>query len=161
MKLHVNKRIVRAGDIITVKWDQEDASNPRLVMHSGKRETELAVPGSGEKQFRLKGKKGIQWIGLKCYVGNKERFIKHHLLLWASHQATDDFDYMDKQDTWMGRMRTSVSRWWNYYTPEKKRLYFILLLLLLYQFMLAAVPQAAGILLYVIIFWLFWQVIKP
>lgn len=161
MKLNVNKRIVRAGDTITVQWDEQEASNARLVLHSGQREMELAVPSSGEKQFRLKGQRGLQWIALKCYVGNSEKIIKHRMLVWGSHRRTDDFEYMDRQDTWMGRMQSGLKRWWNYYSPEKKRLYILLLLLLCYQFMATAWPQAASVLLYVIIFWLFWQVIKP
>lgn len=160
MKLQVNKRIVRAGEVINVKWDAEDGNEPRLVLHDGSREISLSVPSSGEKQFRMKGKRGIHWVALVCMVGNKQKRKRHHFWVHGSVKTTDEFEYMDHEDTTIGRMQRNMKLWWGSFAPEKKRMYILLLLLLLYQFLAAASPQLGGILLYGIIFWLFWQVIK-
>lgn len=160
MKLKVDKRFVRAGEIVTVRWDAEDGNSLCLVLHNGDREVMLNVPPSGEKQFRMKGKKGMHWIGLKARVGNVEKMKRHHFLVYGTAKTTDDFEYMDHEDTTLGRMQRNMRLWWNSFPPEKKRMYILLLLLMLYQFLAVSMPQLAGILLYAIIFWLFWQVIK-
>lgn len=160
MKLKVNKRFVKAGDVIDVKWDAEEGNSPRLVLHNGNREAVLTVPMNGEKQFRMKGKKGLHWVSLKTMIGETEKEKRYYFWVYGSAKKTDEFEYMDHEDTPMGRAQQNLRRWWASYPPEKRRMYVLLLLLLLYQFLIAASPQLAGILLYAIIFWLFWQVIK-
>lgn len=160
MKLQVNKRLVKAGEIIEIKWDAEEGNMPRLVLHNGEKEITLSVPQKGEKQFRMKGKKGLHWVGLLTMVGETEKRKRHHFWVYGSAKTTDEFEYMDHQDTTIGRMQDSMKRWWNMFSPEKKRMYILLLLLMLYQFLAVASPAVGGILLYGIIFWLFWQVIK-
>lgn len=160
MKLTVNKRFVKTGDVVNIKWDAEEGNSPRLILHNGTNEVTLSVPISGEKQFRMKGKKGLRWIELTTLVGETEKRTRRYLWIYGSVKMTDDFEYMDHQDTPVGRMQENMKRWWNSFTPEKKKMYVLLLLLMLYQFLIHAAPGLAGILLYGTIFWLFWQVIK-
>lgn len=160
MKLKVNKRFVKAGEVVEVSWDSEIATSPRLIMHTGIRESSLAVPESGSKRFRLKGVKGQHWIGLKAWDGNQERLIKHRIFVYGKSRESDSFEYMDKQN-WFDKLRQGVKRWWGMYTPEKKRLYVLLILLLVYNLLFSlALYNVAQILFMLIIFWLFWQIVK-
>lgn len=160
MKLNVNKRIVKAGEVINVKWNAEEGNSPRLALYDGNREIILTVPISGEKQFRMKGRRGLHWIALRTMVGETEKQKRHYFWVYGSAKTTDDFEYMDHQDTPVGRFQQNIKRWWDAFPPEKRRMYVLLLLLMLYQFLAVAAPQLGGILLYGVIFWLFWQVIK-
>lgn len=161
MKLTVDKRFVKAGNVVEITWDAEGATSPRIVMHTGKRESTLSVPSSGSKRFRLKGVKGSHWIGLKVWEGNEEKTIKHRVFVYGKAPENDAFEYMDRQDNWLSRIKNYFKRWWSMFTPEKKRLYILLLLLLAYQTMFSlALFTVAQILFTAIIFWLFWQIIK-
>ena len=161
MKINVNRRILKAGQVIEVTWEAEGAVSPRLVIHTGKRESILAVPSSGTKRFRMKTPGMSQWIGLKVWDGNEERLLKHRLVVWGRPAESDAFEYMDHHDSWWKRTREAVKRWWNLFTPEKKRLYVLLLLLIVYQTILGlGYLYGAHLMLTAIIFYLFWQIIK-
>lgn len=161
MKIKVNRRILKAGQVVEVSWEAESAVSPRLVIHTGKRESTLAVPVSGTKRFRMKTPGMSQWIGLKVWDGNEEKILKHRLVVWGRPAESDAFEYMDSHDSWWKRTRNAVKRWWNLFTPEKKRLYVLLLLLLVYQTILGlGYLYGAHLMLTAIIFYLFWQIIK-
>lgn len=160
MKLHINKRIIKTGDIVEVSWDAEEGSSPRLVMHTGFRETTLAVPETGSKKFRLKNAKGRHWIGLRCWVGNEDRLVKQRVFVYGTSKETDQFEYIDKE-SWWTRFANKCKRYWNFFTPEKKRLYIILLLLLAYQVLMSfGLFAICHIMMTLITFYLFWQIIK-
>lgn len=161
MKINVNKRILKTGQVVEVTWDAGGAVSPRLVIHTGRRETTLAVPSSGTKRFRMKNAGMSQWIGLKVWDGSEEKLFKKRLVVWGRPAESDAFVYMDHPDSWWKRTRHAVKRWWNLFTPEKKRLYVLLLLLVLYQAILGlGYFYAAHLMLTAIIFYLFWQIIK-
>lgn len=161
MQLKVDKRLVKAGNVVEVSWDAGTSTSPRIVMHMGKRESTLSVPQLGSKKFRLKGVKGRHWIGLKAWDGNKEVIIKHRLFVYGKSYENDAFEYMDKREGLFSRFTHYVKHWWGMYTPEKKRLYVLLLLLLGYQLLFSfALYTVCHLLLTGIIFWLFWQVIR-
>lgn len=161
MKLKVDKRFVKAGDIIEVTWDAEEASSPRIVMHMGLRESTLSVPQSGSKRFRLKQANGKHWIGLKVWDGNKETTITHRIFVYGKTQESDSFEYIDKGSTWWRRTGDKIKRWWASYTPDKKRLYILLLLLIAYQGLFSfGYFYLCNLFLTGIIFWLFWQITK-
>lgn len=161
MELKVNKRFVKAGDVVEVTWDAGEATSPRLIMHTGIRESALAVPQSGTKRFRLKGVKGKHWIGFKAWDGNQERVIKHRVFVYGKSKESDAFEYMDNQGNWFTRAKLHMKRWWNLFTPEKKRLYILLIVLLVYNSLLSfGLYSISQILFTLILFWLFWQIIK-
>lgn len=161
MRLKVNKRWVKVGDLITVNWNAEGTVSPRIIMHMGRRETALAVPDSGEKKFRLKDARGSHWIGLKVWQDGQEKLIRHRIFVYGKSQTGDSFEYMDRKDSWWCGLKTKMSRWWNCFTPEKKRLYILLLLLITYQTLFSFMLfTACHLLLTGIIFWLFWQIIR-
>lgn len=161
MKLKVNKRFLKAGSVVEVTWEAEDVSSPRIVIHTGKRESTLAVPSSGSKRFRMKNAGLSQWIGLKAWVGKEEELLRHRLFVWGTYSEGDAFEYMDRRDSWWKRTLDGVKRWWNLFTPEKKRLYVILLLLVAYQTVLGmGYLYFSHLMLTAVIFYLFWQIIK-
>ena len=161
MQLKVDKRFLKAGNVVEVSWDAGDTTSPRLIMHTGKRESTLAVPQSGSKRFRLKGVKGQHWIGLKAWEGNQEKLIKHRVFVYGKSHDSDAFEYMDRPDSWISRKKVAIKRWWAMFTPEKKRLYLLLLMLLGYNMLLSfGLDSASQIVFTLIIFWLFWQIVK-
>lgn len=160
MKLTINKRILKAGTVIEVTWDCGKCDSPRLVMHTGKRESVLAVPPTGSKRFKIKSSKGEHWIGLKAVDYGKELLVKRRFFVYGTNNETDSFEYMDRRDNFFTRIKTNVLRWWNMFTPEKKRLYLIMLSLLAYQFVAALWPEVGRVMFYCIIFWLFWMIAK-
>lgn len=160
MNINISHRLLKAGNIVEVKWECTDADSPRLVLHNDKRETTLAVPPEGVKKFRLKGTSGMTWIGLRAYVNGQDKLIKRRLLVWGKAPKGDKFEYVDSNSGRPNRFKAAITRWWNMFTPEKKRLYVILLLLLAYQLVMAFSPIAAHWFLTGIIFWLFWNIIK-
>lgn len=160
MRISINKRFVKAGEIVEVTWASEEGSSPRIVMHTGERETAIAVPENGSKKFRLKNAKGSHWIGLRCWVGNEEKLVRRRLVVWGKAKETDAFEYID-QESWWKRFSNGCKRYWDYFSPEKKRLYIILIFLIIYQLLMSFHLLAASqILMTVITFYIFWQVIK-
>lgn len=160
MKLNISKRILKAGDVVEVTWDAEAAGSPRLVMHTGQHETTLAVPESGSKKFRLKGAKGQHWIGLRCWTGNKDKLIRRRILVYGKAQESDAFEYVNPESRW-SRFKNTCKLYWNSFTPEKKRLYAILLSLIGYQILMSCqLFTASQILMTIITFYIFWQVIR-
>lgn len=163
MRLEISKRIIKAGDILEVKWNSEEGTAPRLILQTGGREVSLAVPESGSKRFRMKKSKGNHSVALVTDVYGKEKKIKKRILVYGQAQETDEFEYVDRGDASpINQMNNRISMWWKSYSPEKKRLY-ILLLLLLCHHALGSFPSTAAlaeVLYYVLIFWLFWQVVK-
>lgn len=159
MRLKIDKRLLKAGSIIEVTWDAEEASSPRLVMHTGTHETTIAVPESGSKKFRLKSS-GLQWIGLRCWAGNQDKLIRKHLCVYGKGSHTDKFEYIDRPN-WWSRLKGYCSKYWNYYTPEKRRLYVVLLMLIAYQILLSCgLFQVSQIAIMGITLYLFWQIVK-
>lgn len=65
MKLSIDKRIVKAGSVIEVQWDNSGGANQELVVHTGNRESVLPVTMSGSKRLRMKGGHLLCWIGLR------------------------------------------------------------------------------------------------
>lgn len=163
MKLQINKRIVKAGDIIDVEWDSEEGNSPRLILKSGNNSTSLSVPLSGSKRFKMKGVKGSHSITLIADVYGKEKSVKKRIFVYGQKKETDDFEYIDRGDaSSINRWNNSIQQWWQSFSHEKKTLYKLLLMLLAYN-ALSTIPAAADfalILFYGILFWLFWQVIK-
>ncbi len=160
MKLNLSKRIIKAGDVVEVTWDAEEATHPRLVMHTGQRETTLAIPESGCKKFRLKGSKGQHWIGLRCIAGNQDKLIRRRILIYGKVQEHDAFEYVNPESRW-SRFMDKCKRYWNNFTSEKKRLYAILLALISYQVLMSFhLFTISQILMTVLTFYIFWQVIR-
>lgn len=163
MQLNISKRFIKAGTIIEVTWDAQEGTNPRLVLETGTRQSTLSVPASGSKRFRLKGVQGKHRVTLFADVNGREKTISRRIFVFGKTKETDDFEYVDRGDSSpLNRWNNSVSNWWRSYTPEKKRLY-ILLICLMGIHLLGSIPSVAfisEILYYVLIFWLFWQVVK-
>lgn len=163
MKLSIDKRFIKAGDIIEVSWDCEEALSPRLVLNTSNHENVLSVPNSGTKRFRMKGRKGKHSIGLIAQKKGKDCKITKRIFVYGKMSETDEFEYVDRGDASpMNRWNNSIKNWWDSYSPEKKKLYILLLLLLLFHFLysIPAISAYSNILFYGIICWLFWQVIK-
>lgn len=163
MRLNISKRFIKAGNIIEVTWDTQEGNNPRLVLETGSRQSTLNVPPSGSKRFRLKGAQGKHRVILLADVNGKEKTLSKRIFVFGKAKETDDFEYVDRGDASpLNRWNQGISNWWNSYTPEKKRLY-ILLLCLMGIHLLSRIPSVvfiSEILYYILIFWLFWQVVK-
>lgn len=163
MRLDISKRIIKAGDVLEVTWNAEGANAPRLILRTGQRESSLAVPESGTKRFRMKGKKGPHSVSLTANEYGRERSIKKRVFVHGHTAETDEFEYVDRGDASpINRWNSSMQAWWRNFTPEKKRLYIILLLLLAYHAFsrMPSFAEYADILFYGIIFWIFWKVVK-
>lgn len=163
MQLNISSRFVKAGSIIEVSWDSQEGTNPRLVLQTGERQSTLGVPSSGSKRFRLKGAKGKHCVMLIAEVNGKDKSISKRIFVFGKAKDTDEFEYVDRGDSSpLNRWNNSVGNWWNSYTPEKKRLYIILICLMGIH-LLGSFPNliiVSDILYYILIFWLFWQVVK-
>lgn len=162
MKIYVDKRFVKVGGVVTVRWDAEGATGPRIIMHMGRHETALAVPEKGEKKFRLKDSRGSHWIGLQSWVNGKEETLRHRVFVYGKPNVNGDkFEYLNGKPSWWNQIKERCKRWWSFFPSEKKRLYILLLLLIAYQVLFSFMLfTACRLLLTGIIFWLFWQVIK-
>lgn len=160
MKLNIDKRIIKAGDVIEVAWDAEQAESPRLVIHTGAHETTLSIPDSGSKKFRIKATKGQHWIGLRCMTGKEDKLDRRRFFVCGKMRESDAFEYVDKTDRW-GSMKEKCKRFWNSFSAEKKRLYGILLALLAYQGLMSfQLYTASQILMTILTFYIFWMVVR-
>lgn len=161
MKLTVDKRLIKAGNVVEVSWDAGTATSPRIVIHTHNRESILSVPQTGTKRFRMKNSQGQHWIALKAWEGNTETVVKRRIVVYGTAQQNDSFEYMDNHNSWWNRKVDAVKRWWNSFTTEKKRLYIILLMLIAYQILFSfGFFYVCHLLLTLLIFYIFWQVIK-
>ncbi len=163
MKFNISRHILKVGDIIEISWNSEGANDPRLILNTGDRQSTLSIPETGNKRFRLKSSKMHQTVKLIANSNGKETCITKHLFVWGKKKETDEFEYVDLGDASpMKRWNSAIQNWWQSFTPEKKKLYFLLLWLLGFNIIrsIPAIASAADIILYIAIFWLFWQVIK-
>lgn len=164
MRLNVSKRFIKSGEILEITWNSEEATAPRLILKTGSRQSSMAVPESGSKRFRMKRTNGGgHCVALTANVYGKEKTIKKRIFVYGKAKDTDEFEYVDRGDASpLRRWNGSIDQWWKSFTPEKRTLYKLLLLLLTCNFT-RSVPSLqpfSEVLFYIIIFWLFWQVVK-
>lgn len=162
MKLRISKYLVKAGDIIEVKWDADEGTDPRLFLSTGNHDVSLSVPLNGSKRFKMK-KSGLHHVKLLTEVYNKPHSTTRYFYVYGKMKDTDEFEYVDRGEASpIHQWNNGVANWWNSFSAEKKRLY-ILLLLLLGINMLGSIPSMhamSTLLFYGTIFWLFWQIVK-
>ena len=162
MKLSIDKRILKAGSVIEVQWDNSGGANQELVVHTGNRESVLPVTMSGSKRLRMKGGHLLCWIGLRTQEYGRVRTLRRYFLVYGKGETTDRFEYVgtNPSDSRLEQAKSAMRRWWNAYTPEKQRLLKILGIILVYEFVLPRNPGLASIVLTILVFYIFWQVIK-
>lgn len=162
MKLSITNRILRAGDIQEITWDNSGGSNQNLVVHTGRREVSMQAEMSGTKKLRMKGGSLINWVGLRTEEYGKVTTLKRYFLVLGKQKETDSFEYVGQSPV-NDRLRSAsdwMKRWWGMYTPEKKRLYIIVLILFFYQLLLPHHPDLASGFLTACIFYIFWIIIR-
>ena len=163
MKIRLNKRILRSGEILEVEWDSTGwTGSQALIVHTGGKETSLQVPLSGSKKLRMKGGSLVNWIGLRSWEYGRVRTVKRYFLTIGKRRDTDEFEYVGQQPLRdnMDKFSNGFQRWWRRHTPEKQRLYIIALLLLLYQIILPHNFGFSNLLLTGTIFYIFWLVVR-
>ena len=90
------------------------------------------------------------------------RTLRRYFLVYWKGETTDRFEYVgtNPSDSRLEQAKSAMRRWWNAYTPEKQRLLKILGIILAYEFVLPRNPGLASIVLTILVFYIFWQVIK-
>ena len=172
MTFDTDRHTVTEGEVVEVKWQCDGADQVHLTLDNGYRSTEIPLPSSGSKRFRLNRSKGKTRLTITAVINgksyNKRIFVRVKKLPTVHAETVDAQGRpLSKWKLWWQKRLTN---WHNFCQrtklalralPERKQLAVKLMAIMGIMLLLCAVwPRLINLIPVIVIAYLSWVLLK-
>lgn len=128
MVFKVNKKKVKEGGIVEVKWNCPNASSATISINNGFKTSSLEVSAKGSKKFKLNRSNGETIISLESTINGVTSKESRNVVVvpnkkYDSYKKISPFE--EKFKKWWSNIKYS----WRVLPPEKKQANIIILMI--------------------------------